>query len=233
MTDIPEFVINQVLYDQDTLIEHYSVVDTNYNNRPARILYTDDRLAAQSGLPFDDNDELLFDYNQRFIELVRQAEPKHMLIIGGGAFTLPMAINKNFPRTYVDVYEIDDALIDIATKYFGLRLNKNLNVKIGDGRKLLKQESNSYDLVIIDVFNSVDIPTNFLEISFLIDVKNKLKPGGIVAMNVISSYYGDKSKTLDKLKRNFKKTFIKTQIKPATDNLSFWLSQNFILIGYK
>jgi hypothetical protein len=46
----------------------YKVVDTIYNGRPARMLYGA-KNSPQSGIAFDDSPELLFDYNQRFLEI--------------------------------------------------------------------------------------------------------------------------------------------------------------------
>src|ERR1700752_3186245 len=79
-----------VRFEGETPYGHYTVVDTTYSNRPARVLYSGREFrTAQSGIALDDQDEMLFDYNQRFLELARGLEPKRALLIGGGAFTLP------------------------------------------------------------------------------------------------------------------------------------------------
>lgn len=229
--ELPEYRLDQTLFDGATEQEHYTVIDSQYNNRPARILYTDHQTAAQSGLPFDDNPEMLFDYNERFMELVRGLKPASVLVIGGGAFTLPMSINKHFPDIQVDVFEIDSGLINIASRFFGFQERPNLKVYIGDGRMLLKTNTKKYDLIIVDVFNSVEIPVDFNRPDLPLELKSSLKSSGTLAMNIIASYHGARAETLKQLESSFKKAFSKIEIFPAGSSWSLWISQNFILVA--
>src|SRR6476469_4412698 len=95
-----------ILVEGDTQHGHYVVADTIYSGRPARVLYSGNHQAAQSGVAKDDNPDLLFDYNQRFIELVRGLLPKKILLIGGGALSLPKALLEEFPEVSLDVVEL-------------------------------------------------------------------------------------------------------------------------------
>jgi spermidine synthase len=231
MAELPEYKLDQTLFDGATEREHYTVIDSRYNDRPARILYTDNQTAAQSGLPFDNNPEMLFDYNQRFIELVKGLKPTSLLIIGGGVFTLPTAIHKEFPRLQIDVFEIDGGLVNIAERFFGFSEDSHLKVNIGDGRDLLKKINKRYDLIIVDVFNSIDIPEEFNQPELPHELKAKLKTNGLVAMNIIASYHGARAVTLKKLDQAFKEVFSKIEIFPAGAAWSLWIAQNFILIA--
>ena len=231
MTNLPDYKVDQTLFDGATEYEHYTVVDTRYNNRPARILYTDNQMAAQSGLPFDNNPEMLFDYNQRFMELVRALKPAKLLVMGGGAFTLPTAIHAEFPDVQVDIYEIDGGLVNIASRFFGFKEDEKMIVHVGDARHLLRQGNTNYDLIIVDVFNSIDIPEDFNQPLLPVELKKRLNPDGLVAMNIIAAYHGIKAETLKKLEQSFKKTFSKVEIVPAGSAWSLWMSQNFILLA--
>ena len=54
----------------------------------------------------DDNPLLLFDYNQRLFELVTNLRPKSLLLIGGGAYTLPSALLAALPKLEITVVEV-------------------------------------------------------------------------------------------------------------------------------
>lgn len=231
LSRIPEYKVNQVYFDGATKLEHYMVIDTRYNGRPARILYTDNRTAAQSGLPFDNNPELLFDYNERFMEIVRGLRPEKVLLIGGGAFTLPTAINREFPQIEVDIFEIDGGLKIIAERYFGFKENQNVKVYVGDGKELLKTTKNKYDLIILDVFNSINVPESFQKRDLAKKLKDRLKGDGLVAMNVIAAYHGERAEMLKKIDANFKRHLVNVEIFPAGSAMSLWISQNFIVVA--
>src|SRR4051812_8954262 len=128
---------DQVLYETDTEYGHYQVVDSYYLGRPARVLYSGEYGAAQSGVARDNKDDLLFDYNARFRDLVRGCKPRTLLIVGGGAFTLPAALAREFPALEQDVVELDGGLLDIARRFFNFQPTENVRVHIGDGRKYL------------------------------------------------------------------------------------------------
>ena len=42
---------------------------------------------------------------------------KRALFLGGGACVVPMCVKVNFPEVLVDVVEIDEHVIEIATRY--------------------------------------------------------------------------------------------------------------------
>ena len=117
-----------ILFDGDTAFEHYQVIDTIYEGRPARVLYSGRRGTAQSGIATDGKPELLFDYNQRFTELLESIPAKHVLLIGGGAYTLPRAIVQQFPDLQIDVVELDPGLKAIAERFFGLQASDRLRI---------------------------------------------------------------------------------------------------------
>jgi len=229
--NLPTYFANQVLFDGATEIEHYTIIDTNYNNRPARVLYTDNKSAAQSGLPFDDKPEPLFDYNERFMELVNGLQPKHALLIGGGAFTLPITISKECPDVHLDIFEIDGALIKLAAKYFGFSENDQIKAYVGDGRELLRSGTKRYDLIMLDVFNSINVPESFQVPELAEELKTRLNPDGLIAMNVIGAYHGERAKILKRLTESLETAFPKTEIYPAGSGLSLWMSQNFIVVA--
>jgi len=221
----------KLLYDATTKFERYQVVDMVYNNRAARVLFSGKRSAAQSGIPKDGNLEMLFDYNQRFLELVESIRPKNILIIGGGAFTLPMEILNNFPDVKVDVIEQDPHLQTIAKRFFGLQTDKRLKIHFDDGREYLRLNSKNYELILIDAFTHNTIPHSLSTYEFVELISERLSKGGVSAVNVISAYHGPNDSVLKQQVATYKSIFKHVDIFPADRILSYWVSQNFLLVS--
>jgi spermidine synthase len=221
----------KIIHESTKGLIHYQVVDTIYNNRPARVLFTENRLAAESGIALDKKDELLFDYNERFMEIIRGLKPKRVLLLGGGAFTLPRAINKEYPNIHLDIVELDPELYKISKKYFGFKPKVNTFVHITDALDFLKTSKTIYDLILVDLFLNNIIPPTLRDKKFTKTIKKVLDSDGLVAMNVIATYYGQRSLYLNNLVSAYSSSFKDVQLFPADNQQSLWISQNFIITG--
>jgi spermidine synthase len=94
----------------------------------------------------------------------------------------------------IDVVEIDPAVVKVAEKWFELKGDERLSIFAQDGRMFVHNAGKAYDLVIIDVYTAGDrIPFHLTTREFLLEVKAKLRPQGIVLINLISSLTGAKS----------------------------------------
>jgi len=219
----------KILYHSTKGLLPHQVVDTMYNKRLSRVLYSENRVAAESGLALDNNKELLFDYNQRFMEIISGVLPKSILLIGGGAFTLPKAINERFPNLSLDVVELDSELYQISKKYFGFKPNNKTRIYIQDGNEYIESTNKHYDLIIVDVFLNNIIPPSFQSEKFTKSLKTILTKDGIVAMNIIANYHGRISNSMLPVLSSFKSSFVNIQLFPAGNESSLWLPQNFII----
>lgn len=220
-----------VLFAADTAFGQYEVIDTVYGGRPARVLYSGHRQAAQSGVARDGGAELLFDYNERFMELVRRLRPSRLLLLGGGAFTLPHALMHEFPALVIDVIELDPELPAIAQKYFDFVPSERVHVHIGGGAEYLAQTAQVYDMVLLDVFVSAAVPPVFQSADTAHNLARCLRRSGVVAMNIIASYYGERAAVLRRQIAAFSAAFADIQLYPAGHEPSLWLPQNFILVA--
>jgi spermidine synthase len=225
-------MVEKIIFEGDTESDHYIVAESVYNGRAARVLYANNRLAAQSGLALDGISEMLFDYNERFLEIVRATSPKRILLIGGGGFTLPTALINEFPDAYLDIIEIDGGLLDISKDHFGFKPNKRTRIYIGDGAIYLNSSEDKYDLIVIDVFKEEIIPQSFQTEQIARVLKSRLTAKGIVAMNVISAYYGQRSKVLRRIMEVISPHFKDVNVYPAGSGLNLWIPQNFLLVAY-
>jgi len=223
-----------VLFDGNTSRAHYLVVDTVYEGRLARVLYSGHRAAAQSGVARDGQPDLLFDYNQRFMELVASLLPSRLLLIGGGAYTLPMALLPAFPQLKIDVVEIDPGLQEIAERFFGLQPDPRLNIIHGEGRQYLNGNQQAYDLILIDAFAETAIPKSLATLQAVQQVYRGLSPNGVAAVNIISPYYGQQADIIKNQVAAYSSIFRGVKVYPAGRSLfSLWLPQNLVLVAQK
>jgi spermidine synthase len=222
---------DDILFDGDGEYGHYQVVDCIYGGRRARVLYSGNHQAAQSGVALDGQDELLFDYNERFRELVRGLRPKRLLLIGGGAFTLPTALAKEFPELAIDIVEPDSTLLDIARRHFGYTPTARTRIFHRDGRDYLGRSADTYDMILIDAFLDTEIPSSLQTIEATHSFKRHLRPQGVLAMNVIATYNGERSQVLRRITAAFQSLFADTAAFPASWSVSLWTPQNFICTG--
>jgi spermidine synthase len=223
----------KIVYEGDTEIAHYIVEDSIYVGRPARVLYTNSRMAAQSGMALDGISEMLFDYNERFLELARALKPKSVLVIGGGAFTLPSAVLKEFPKIRLDVIEIDQGLVKIAKEYFDFKPSANTSVYVADASSFVEKLDSKYDLIIMDVYEEASIPEAFQNDLFVHKLASKLEDKGVIAMNIIAAYHGLRSHILKNFMTNLSYTCDVIKVFPAGSGLNLWIPQNFVLTASK
>ncbi|MDN5275843.1 MAG: Spermine synthase [Candidatus Saccharibacteria bacterium] len=223
--------MNKTLLQTVSDYSRYRVVETYYDGRPARVLYGD-KDSPQSGVALDDDPALLFDYNQRFIEIVASVRPHRVLLIGGGAFTLPTAIIERFSSVKVDVVELDPALPGIARDFFNLPDDPRLTIMTQDGRAFINQDvPRVYDLVIIDAFSEYHIPHSLLSVNALQRYKRLLKPGGIIALNYIAHYQARRPTLSHDLVRTFEAVFPYISLIPADAHYPESAEQNVILVA--
>lgn len=217
-----------IIFEGESPYGRYKVVDTLYNDRKARVLYGD-RRSPQSGAARDENPELLFDYNQRFLEMIMSVRPKKVLVIGGGAFMLPIAAYHRFSDITFDVVEIDQLLVDISYEHFDLPRDKRMRVHVMDGAEFVQGTKEKYDLIIIDAFSGYTIPPHLLEENTLKQYKRHLSRKGIVTINFISEYKPQRFRLAHELMRSFSALFPHCALFQADDDYPRGEEQNLLL----
>jgi spermidine synthase len=223
----------KVLFNGNTEYDHYQVIDMVYEGRKARVLFSGDKSAAFSGIPLDGEHKLLFDYIQRFFELVSYVRPSNLLIIGGGVYTLPTALINSLPDINIKVIERDDGLDALAERFFGFKRNKRLSINHCDGKEFLANSTEKYDMVILDAFTDLSIPKSLAGYTAAQLIYQRLNDKGIVAINIISSYKGRGAHVIENFFKLYTDTFKNVTLYPADGEVSTYISQNFILIGQK
>jgi spermidine synthase len=110
----------------------------------------------------------------------------NMLVIGNAGGTIARAYGELYPDVAIDGVEIDPEVSEAARRYMGLGDNPRLDVITADGRPYLELTDETYDVVVVDAYHQPYIPFYLATKEFFQAVREHLRPGGIVALNVAS-----------------------------------------------
>jgi spermidine synthase len=220
---------HHIIYETDTAHEHFEVVEMVYNNRPSRLLLSGRSRSAQSGIALDGDPRLLFDYNQYFFEIVARLNPSSVLLIGGGVYTLPMALLNAFPTIGITVVEPDIALDDIAFRYFNYHVDPRITIVHTDGLSYLRQSDVEFELILIDAFQGDQVPDSLATREAVQSLYRLTTPGGTVAQNVIAPYTGPTAGSTKRRLALYREFFHATSIAPVDPRVPRWSSQNLII----
>ena len=115
--------------------------------------------------------------------------PDEVGIIGLGAGGISAY---GVPGQTMTYFEIDSLVVDIARddSLFSFVQNSDADVRIevGDGRQLIEQSSDRFDLLVVDAFNSDAIPVHLLTVEAMQSYVDRLESGGRVAIHVSNRY---------------------------------------------
>jgi len=114
--------------------------------------------------------------------------PGDLLLIGLGGGSVVKSYARGGWR--IDAVEIDRAVTKVAREYFGLEPEEAI-VHHGDGRRYVATCDDAYDVIILDAFGSSSIPFHLVTREAFGLISSRLKPGGILALNVISVGWRD------------------------------------------
>jgi spermidine synthase len=118
--------------------------------------------------------------------LVPRADPLRVCILGLAAGTVASQYQRSYGEELdlrVDGVEIDGVLVELGRKYFALEESR-LAIFLEDARTFLARHDARYSLVIGDAYRQPYIPPHLATREFFELVRERLVPGGIVALNV-------------------------------------------------
>ncbi len=109
--------------------------------------------------------------------------PRRIAILGNAAGTVARAYGHFYPGTKIDAVEIDGKVTEVGRKYFGLD-NPNMEVHTEDARPWLEAADPVYDVIMVDAYHQPYIPFYMATKEFFELVRDRLRPGGVVLINV-------------------------------------------------
>jgi len=185
----------------------------------------------QSAIDLDHPEELQLGYSRSiFISLLFRRPQEQVLIVGLGGGGMVRFLNQKLPETQVDAVEIDPVVVKIAADYFGTDNGPNTSIYTEDAFVFLKEPHGPYDVIYMDAFLKPPTESGLKELQqrlktvvFLQDVKARLEPEGLVAINLIETDDSTES-DLEALREAFAQVYVFGV--PGTYNLAVIASQN-------
>lgn len=155
----------------------------------------------QTCIDINDPSHIVFPYvRMTFAGLLVNPKPSRGLMIGMGGGTISSVLTSIYPDLTLDLVEVDQAVVNVATDYFGFKKTAQIDVHVTDGRVFARRalsRKEQYDLIILDAFTGEYIPEHLMTVEFLENIKRLLAPGGVVIANTFSgsSLYHHESAT--------------------------------------
>jgi hypothetical protein len=125
-----------------------------------------------------------------FLRAMAAAPDPHLLVIGGGGYTLPRWAEAYEPRVKVEVVEIDPGVTKVAHEFLGLSEDTKIVTHNRDGRQFVQEQAQpgTYQLVVQDAVNDLSVPYHIMTQEYNDAVKRTLTPDGVYLLTVIDRY---------------------------------------------
>jgi spermidine synthase len=109
---------------------------------------------------------------------------ERLAILGNAGGTTARAFGIFYSDVAIDGVEIDPAVSRVGRRYLGLGDNPRLRVHDADARPYLRRTDERFDLVFVDAYHQPYVPFYLATRDFFRLVRERLEPGGVVALNV-------------------------------------------------
>jgi len=158
--------------------------------------------------------DLLVEYTRfMFLSYLFRPKPEKVLIVGLGGGSMIHFLNYYDPKIKIDVVEIDPYIVDIATRYFGVRSGSRVKINVADGAAYLKSTDARYDVIYMDAFlkpsgdtDATGVPVRLKNVEFYKEVQKKLNPDGVVVFNL--NPHAGLEEDLRVIREAFKQTYL-------------------------
>jgi spermidine synthase len=172
----------QVLTSRDSYFGNLAVIQ----NEGSRTLFV-------NGLPMFTVPDAAAAEETVHYALLQHPAPRRLLLIGGGLNGSVAQALQHPSLEHVDYVELDPQVFRMAAEYFPaqwqkLAADRRVRILEGDGRRLLKNTSETWDVVIVNLPEPQTAQLNrFYTREFFRETKAKLNPGGLLSLQLRSS----------------------------------------------
>jgi spermidine synthase len=120
--------------------------------------------------------------------IIPSPDIKNILVLGIAGGTVIHLLHAIYPDATITGVDIDEEMVTIGKKYFGLDTVKGLTCTIADAKIFVRSESakkKQWDMVIIDLFIGATIPEFVNDPVFLHQIGQMVAPKGKVVINYL------------------------------------------------
>lgn len=168
--------VGRVLFEDETEHQHLVIFE---NDRLGRVMVLDG--AVQVTLA----DEFVYHEMMTHVPLLALAEPRHVLVIGGGDGGILREVLKHPSVAQAVLCEIDRTVVDMSLEWFpevsaGAFDDPRVEVVIADGVKLVAETDRRFDAILVDSTDPQGPGAVLFTREFYASCRRCLKPGGVL-----------------------------------------------------
>ncbi|MBI1976590.1 MAG: polyamine aminopropyltransferase [Candidatus Omnitrophica bacterium] len=176
--------IKEVLHSGKTPFQKIQIVDTEQFGNT---------LILDGVVQTTEKDEFIYHEMMTHVPLFSHANPKRVLVIGGGDGGIVREILKH-PVDEVYLVEIDEQVMTFSKKYLptickGAFQDARTRVRVEDGAKFITNQTDPFDIVIIDSTDPMGPAKVLFSKKFYQSIKRILSPEGILARQTGSTMF--------------------------------------------
>jgi spermidine synthase len=222
------------LYAEQTLYTSVEVTEREWaDGRLVRELWQN---GGSSSAEYVETGKPAHAYAQASMELLDPVmdRVRSILVLGGAALSLPVALKDRRPEATVDVVEIDPAVTRLAAEYFeyGRAERDGIEVIHEDVRVFLRGARRSYDIVYLDVFDHLlTVPWTMVTTEALSDMAARLAPNGLFVANVLSPQAGPGTGFLERFRATLEVVFPESRVYVTDSETAPGATQNLIVMA--
>lgn len=170
---------------------------TSEHNPELTVMLDKGRLQLLSGNAIYSWDDLYHNFTRAFDQLKPEQESyKEVLLLGLGLGSVPYILEKKHQtRYYYTAVEWDEAVSELADRYTFSRMDSPVEIVTADASIFVEICSETYDMVIVDLFEDNKTPEVFETPEFLSACADLVNPGGLLLINRLSKERQDKVKS--------------------------------------
>lgn len=113
----------------------------------------------------------------------RTAPASSVAILGNAAGTVARSIGHYFPQTRIEGVELDGKVTEVGRELFDMKAPR-LTTHDADARPWLEATDDRFDVIMMDAYRQPYIPFYLATREFFELARDRLRPGGIVIVNV-------------------------------------------------
>lgn len=142
----------------------------------------------QSRMSLDSPEQLSFAYTGEMMSfLLFQPKPQDILVIGLGGGSASKFCYQQLPDARITAVEIEQAVIDFAPLFNIPNPDQRFKILCADGASFVRDKMTMADVVLLDGCDRSGIAAPFREAAFYEKVRAKLKPRGVLVVNIVGS----------------------------------------------